>query len=1760
MKRYLLILGGLLLSLALKAQSSGYSCRYWFDMSHEQAASATFNSSNWQAQLDVGSLTEGLHTIHVQVKDNSLDWATPKTYLFLKAGGLGTDNTDMSQPIYHCWFNQDFEHRQTASLGNGNFLLNVDNLPDGMHTVHMMLEGEQLTSVKHYLFMKTGSINVNPYDMSQPNYHCWFDQDFEHEVTASLGNGHLLLNVEDMKDGLHILNLFLEGNVLSSTKNYLFLKPGSLVSDTTDMSEMDYYCWFDLDYEHRQTGGFSNAPILLDVEDLLPGLHTLHVMLKGNVVTTAKTYMFVKVLPGEPEPLTALQYRFWYDLDDDHVQTGALGGGVFQIDVSDLTDGLHTLHVQLDNGRATSTRNFVFLKAPAPAGDYGIAKWEYLLNDDNEHRHTTELDPALSTLDIVSLLPVETWPIRSTSFHFHPNGNAPYINAKNEIKFRFYDNNSRFVEKTAIYVDMNVQQVIEADVLERNTTTTIAAPTNNQIHWFKMAAVAGDSLSFKSNKACTMHLFSPSGEEVYTVTSSASMNFGGCHAWENGDYYLAVHDANGNYDNIEVSYQWLNRYAVLSLGTHTVGNGGYSSITVLGNGFNNLQNVYLVNSQNEIIDKLDIGHESIVSTSITFDFSGASLGDYDMVFQFADETIQIEDAIQVETPNDIYLTATVSYPTSFLSGSDFAYTFEVTNTGNMSAYAIPIYFNITTPEMDYITHLEIEGLRLPSILDYLEVDWDTVNNAETLKQQAQNLGDDHYFFKRTQTNEGGSRGIRSAFFFADFGPNETRTFKLNLTATSGPHEPLEAWMTVPSGLIYPRTSSGSSNTEYPYCCVQENIACTYNAFQTGFNVGTWFPNLSQTSFDNCIGGKHSEYNETISHLVCVADNNNWFAENRIINHRSVVGSLLSCASQQGAFVKTRDAISFAVNFNKSWSFDEMLSEIPDCVRLWSRKNPDCPIGQTVGGVSDGRTPGDPNDIFGYTAESGSRYMRQEITNVCYEIEFENDTALATAAAHTIIVRDTLDATKFDLSSVAARKVTVGSHELILNGEKTFVRTIDLRPDHRVIAQVQQNYNETTGVLEWVITSLDPMTMEPVTDPNIGVLPVNYYGDGVGTITYGVKLKNAFADGTQISNRAGIIFDSEKVIMTPTWTNTVDAVKPTSGIASATPLADSLCFQFASNDARSGIWCHNLYYRNENTSWEWEVKKTQISGNTFATQLEELVTTEYAVIAIDSAGNQEEKSLVGEFIFNPENYHYYTLTLQSSQDCGSVTGAGTFVEGSNIVVEAVPGESCHFVQWNDENTQNPRTVLMTNNITLTAQFDINQYLVEVTSANELMGTVTGGDTFDHGASVTVIATPNYGYHFAYWMEEGSIVSFEESFTFTATCERSLTAYFEQGSQTITQSAELASGWSWWSTYIEQNGIEGLTILEEGLGVAGVMIKTKNAYARVNANHTWYGSLKSINNETGYKIQTSAACDIDMTGSLATSGDHPITIGNGWNWIGYPVMTAQSPNVALSGFQPENKDVIKGQSGYARYDSNSGTWKPASFTLVPGRSYLYYSNATESKSMTFVTGRNERSVETEECHWTGDVHAFPDNNCILAIVKVDGVEQRDNALELGAFVDGQCRGSVRLMHDDDYDRYFAMLTVTAQDGEEIHFGVFDHQSGEASMNCATSMNFESDAIIGDFTSPFEINLTTRRNENANMSVYPNPMDRNQLFSIQLPDGEQATGVTITDAMGALIRCEMGGINMTMIDGFQTAGVYVLHVTCASGNVYHHKLVVK
>ena len=66
--------------------------------------------------------------------------------------------------------------------------------------------------------------------------------------------------------------------------------------------------------------------------------------------------------------------------------------------------------------------------------------------------------------------------------------------------------------------------------------------------------------------------------------------------------------------------------------------------------------------------------------------------------------------------------------------------------------------------------------------------------------------------------------------------------------------------------------------------------------------------------------------------------------------------------------------------------------------------------------------------------------------------------------------------------------------------------------------------------------------------------------------------------------------------------------------------------------------------------------------------------------------------------------YYTITvLSNNNDWGTVSGGGSFLENTTTTISATPNQGYHFVEWQDGNTDNPRTITVTADMTYTATF-------------------------------------------------------------------------------------------------------------------------------------------------------------------------------------------------------------------------------------------------------------------------------------------------------------------------------------------------------------------------------------------------------------------------------------------------------------------------
>ena len=123
---------------------------------------------------------------------------------------------------------------------------------------------------------------------------------------------------------------------------------------------------------------------------------------------------------------------------------------------------------------------------------------------------------------------------------------------------------------------------------------------------------------------------------------------------------------------------------------------------------------------------------------------------------------------------------------------------------------------------------------------------------------------------------------------------------------------------------------------------------------------------------------------------------------------------------------------------------------------------------------------------------------------------------------------------------------------------------------------------------------------------------------------------------------------------------------------------------------------------------------------------------------------------------------------------------------------------------------------------------------------------------------------------------------------------------------------------------------------------------------------------------------------------------------------------------------------------------------------------------------------------DTHWTVNPNLYPDNMSITGIIQIDGVEQFSETLELGAFCNGECRGTAMSVFQPNLERCFVYLTVYGEDGDIISFRLFDHATGqEVDIDCASTIAFEMDAIIGDLVEPYVFNFVGSITQTSNFS---------------------------------------------------------------------------
>ncbi|MCI6323973.1 MAG: leucine-rich repeat protein [Bacteroidales bacterium] len=148
---------------------------------------------------------------------------------------------------------------------------------------------------------------------------------------------------------------------------------------------------------------------------------------------------------------------------------------------------------------------------------------------------------------------------------------------------------------------------------------------------------------------------------------------------------------------------------------------------------------------------------------------------------------------------------------------------------------------------------------------------------------------------------------------------------------------------------------------------------------------------------------------------------------------------------------------------------------------------------------------------------------------------------------------------------------------------------------------------------------------------------------------------------------------------------------------------------------------------------------------------------------------------------------YRVNLSATKG-SKATITATDCDANTATIEATTDSCMHFVQWSDGNTDNPRTLNLTQDTTLVAQFESTTYQVNIFAGENGFLRVNNywdyleTDTFsvemtDCGNELTtneICAEPDEGYYFAGW-SDGST---ERCRNFTITQDTTITALFKE----------------------------------------------------------------------------------------------------------------------------------------------------------------------------------------------------------------------------------------------------------------------------------------------------------------------------------------------------------------------------------------------
>lgn len=1033
-------------------------------------------------------------------------------------------------------------------------------------------------------------------------YLYWYDNAGQPRYTGTImgSDANLELDASALDGGVH----FLHFQVRDADGRYSTIRSAAFTRPL-DLNSSRAYIYVDGELYTNVTVSGGEGPVSFEIDGagFSRGLHTIatQVLSPDGVASTMTETVFMRV----PTATELRGMRCYYTIDNDSTMRveGRFGSNALMadIDASTLDDGLHSINFMLASADGITTKMYQAWFLKLPLGGVNVRSYEYWLNDNMTTRTKVNVADAPNPYTLAALIPLPSQDLRSKSFHFAVENDEPVIYASNDFNIIFTDNRGYFKVQSTPYYDVGVRhEVANIDDFDTDYKST-GKIGDNEIHWYRFDARAGDSLALRADRSCMLDLFAPDGTRLFSVSGADAMIGKGVHTSGTGVHYVAIHDPSTPGSSVRVRLSHIDKFAVLDFTPDKMSNGDFVIFRLHGNGFESLKGATIDNDDPLENNLMAVYNWQTASVSFQLGENPLSEGDHTLNLMFEDENGEkktISRHFTVEAPNDNPITVSVNTRNRTITDPR-CISVTVHNSSNVPLWGVPFCVARTSsdPDMQFGFNFLYDG------------------NEEI---------PDSIYYETDNLLGMGVKGRYSEIIIPYIGPNEAMVYDFIVERRINNDFDFYAWCGQPWS---EEIAGARPQRSRPMRAPEATSNFNYTGF-SGFNSAV-----------SAIGG---QVGGSVNAAARVSNTFNAVGLSIAGIHQGLGQAIRNaereCYPGLGAYVSADELPQYPTPAGMTpQAIASGAGLIPGGCLLPDGMNPFAANGGNNCQNPNPRPSGsrvkfpaslDPNDIIGYTSPGGSEYIGKNVRTLSYMIEFENDSVNATASALKVVVESTFDTNIFDASTFCPSSLRIGRQTVAFtDGEQNFITTIDMRPEISCIAQAIVAFDQDKGKLTLTIESLSPYTMEVTDDLMQGFLPVNHNGSGIGEFCFEIALRDGLVDGKAVDAQASIVFDTNSAIETPVWHNVTDFVAPVSEVTNVTTNTDRLyTITIAGTDTGSGIWNYDLYMRDAG-SLAWSLVRTNIDGPEYLFEPDgELLDPEFMTVARDYAGNEEQNEI------------------------------------------------------------------------------------------------------------------------------------------------------------------------------------------------------------------------------------------------------------------------------------------------------------------------------------------------------------------------------------------------------------------------------------------------------------------------------------------------------------------------------------------------------